>query len=224
MVVRLSTCCSAPTSAARSTPGAALGLAWLTGRHAALRTVFIRDDDGGLRRRVLAERAPVLIEQSLPPPVDDDAVTGVHATLGPASGGLLRPYERPPVVFVLSRVDAGRAVLSLLIHHALADGWSIGLLWKELFARLERATDADVRGAAPRASTMDRLIAHERSDSVARWTRQRAGELSGLPITVALRLRPRPAGPPEPHRHPARVRVDRRGPARLREPSLRGPG
>jgi len=161
-------------------------LAWLTGRHAALRTVFIRDDDGGLRRRVLAEWAPVLIEQSLPPPVDDDAVTGVHATLGPASGCLLRPYERPPVVFVLSRVDAGRAVLSLLIHHALADGWSIGLLWKELFARLERATDADVRGAAPRASTMDRLIAHERSDSVARWTRQRAGELSGLPTTVAL--------------------------------------
>src|SRR5256886_4674639 len=164
----------------------ASALAWLTRRPAALRTVFVRDDDGGLRRRVLAQWTPVVIEQSLPAPAGDGPVAAVHATLGPASGSLLRPYERPPVVFVLTRVTATHVVLSLLIHHAIADGWSIGLLWKELFARLALAAGTAPDGAQTLAPSVDPVIAHERSDAVARRARHPGPRRARGPTTVAV--------------------------------------
>jgi len=157
-------------------------LARLTRRHASLRTVFVRDDATGVpRRRVLTRWEPVVIEQSMPAPAGADPVAAVHAVLGPASASLIRPYERPPVVFILSWIDDERAVLSLLVHHAVVDGWSIGLLWKELFADL--GGSADHAAAAP---SMEPVIALERTDAVQRRARRRADALAGLPTTVNL--------------------------------------
>jgi Phosphopantetheine attachment site len=73
-------------------------LARLTRRHESLRTVFTRESDE-LRRRVLSSWAPDLIELSLPPHLSAEPVAAVHTMLEPATAGLLRPFERPPVIF-----------------------------------------------------------------------------------------------------------------------------
>ncbi|HET6212943.1 MAG TPA: condensation domain-containing protein, partial [Micromonosporaceae bacterium] len=96
----------------------------LTARHEALRSVFVADR-ADVRVRVLASWRPRLIRPSLPPGVGEAAVPMVHDLLAAASSTLLRPLEQPPVVFALTRVDPGHAVLSLLVHHAVVDGWSI---------------------------------------------------------------------------------------------------
>jgi hypothetical protein len=96
---------------------------------AALRTTFTHDpetDSPGAR--VLAAWEPTLIEQELPPlPPGADPVDVVHALLAPAAPRLLRPCDQPPVVFVLSHAGPRQAVLSILAHHAVADGQSLGV-------------------------------------------------------------------------------------------------
>ncbi|MGW4694786.1 non-ribosomal peptide synthetase [Kitasatospora cineracea] len=104
----------------------------LTDRHEALRTVFSREA-GQYQARVAPTWRARVLHQDLSVPEGADGVAVVHAALGTSSASLLRPFEQPPVVFVLTRVHDRRYVLSLVIHHAVADGWSIGRLWLELF-------------------------------------------------------------------------------------------
>lgn len=158
----------------------------LTRRHSSLRTVFVRDENGCLLRRVLPAWDPVVIEQSLPAPADDDPVAVAHATLSHASGKLLSPYQRPPAVFVVSRVDETRTVLSLLVHHAIADGWSIGLLWQELIEGLAPGAGHVPDGGETVAPSMDLVIADEQREAVARRARERAEELADVPTTLVI--------------------------------------
>ena len=154
-------------------------LARLTRRHASLRTVFVSSADGVPRRRVLPRWEPVVLEQELPA-LAGDPVEAVHALLGSASGILLKPFEQPPVVFVLSRVDAGRAVLSMLAHHAVVDGWSIGLLWREIAAGY--AGEAEPGGVAD----LEPLVAAEASDAVRDTARRRADAVRHMPPIVTI--------------------------------------
>lgn len=107
-------------------------------RHDALRTVFVRAADG-VARRVLPSAAPRLIRQRLRPVPGTDPVRMVHDQLGAASAALLAPMSRPPVVFALSRFGEGHHLLSLLLHHVLADGWAAGLLLREIAERYTAA-------------------------------------------------------------------------------------
>ncbi|GAA3379464.1 hypothetical protein GCM10020367_63100 [Streptomyces sannanensis] len=104
----------------------------LTDRHEALRTAFSREAGKYEARISSTWRARVLF-QELSIPEGADGVAALHTMLGSSSASLLRPFEQPPVVFVLTSVQENRHVLSILIHHAVADGWSIGRLWLELF-------------------------------------------------------------------------------------------
>jgi amino acid adenylation domain-containing protein len=171
------------------TPRLRSALAALTRRHSCLRTVFTSDDEqGGLGRRVLDRWQPVLIEQTLPVLAGADLVATVHAMLAPASACMLEPFERPPVAFVLTRADAQRAVLSIVVHHAVVDGWSIGLLWRELAAEYVApvappARSGDAGAAAP---SMDAVIGMEGTAEVKQALRQRVAVLAGLPGTVEI--------------------------------------
>ena len=150
-----------------------LVLATLTRRHAVLRTVFVRDGDG-LERRVLPQWTPALLDL---PGLD---LPGIQAVLAPAAGRLLDPFRRPPVVFAVSPVDPSRTVLSLLVHHALVDGWSVGLLVRELVAGLG---GADLEAVAP---SLETVVAAERAGAVAERARLRAAALAGTPTTLEL--------------------------------------
>jgi amino acid adenylation domain-containing protein len=151
----------------------------LTRRHESLRSVFVIDG-GEVRVRVLAAARPRLLLLSLPPGLGSAAVEVVHAQLASASSTLLRPLERPPVVFACSAVGPDHAILSLLVHHAVADGWSIGLLMRELMTGYEGGA---LTAPAP---SPDLVVALEEADSTAQALRLREAVLLEAPTVVEI--------------------------------------
>jgi amino acid adenylation domain-containing protein len=158
----------------------------VTDRNSTLRTVFARDPrTGNLGRRVLPEWTVELVEQDLPgEPAEGDEVARVHARLATVASRLLRPFERPPAVFVLTPASPQRAVVSVLAHHALLDGWSIGLLWQRIAAayRLPEGGAVDV----PDWPGMEAVVERERSPRVAPLVARRAAMLADWPGVIEL--------------------------------------
>ncbi|MFG2823187.1 amino acid adenylation domain-containing protein [Kitasatospora sp. NPDC048365] len=169
----------------------------LTARHESLRTLFT-EHAGGARRTVLpAGHTPRLLHQRLPD--GTDPVRAVHELYGRRAAELLRPFEQPPVVFV--RTDTGeRTLLTVLVHHVLADGWSIGVLWRE-FARLHQDGPAVLPATAPSPDwTATRLAAKEADGTLAAATDRVTARLAGAPLVAAL-----------PGDHPRAEEADGRG-------------
>jgi amino acid adenylation domain-containing protein len=152
----------------------------LTTRHESLRTMFRQEQS--VRRVVLpASHPPRLVHQTLP--AGCDAVEAVHALYGRQAAELLRPFEQPPVVFVRTCVG-DETLLTLLVHHSVSDGWSIGVLLRE-FAQL--CSGAEVGPVAPSPDWIGSRLA-SRSDSGAldaalARVRER---LDGAPLVAAL--------------------------------------
>ncbi|MEU9508025.1 amino acid adenylation domain-containing protein [Micromonospora sp. NPDC048170] len=151
----------------------------LATRHEALRTRFVRDPRQA--RVVLpAPYEPRLLHQTLP---DDDPVRAVHDLYGRSAERLLRPFEQPPVVFVLTRAGR-RDLLTMLLHHTIGDGWSIGVLWRD-FAEFYAGTGP--AGAAPSPDWVgSRLAAQEASGALDGALTRIAARLDGAPWTVEL--------------------------------------
>ena len=87
-------------------------------RHDALRTTFAAAD--GVPTQVVASRVAVPVADLLESEVD----AWVRHPFDLAAGPLLRAG--------LARVDEGEHVLVLVVHHAVVDGWSCGILFDEL--------------------------------------------------------------------------------------------
>jgi amino acid adenylation domain-containing protein len=155
----------------------------LTRRHAALRTVFTSvPDTGALASRVLTAWDPTVIDQSLPPvPPEADPAEVVHNLLAPAAPRLLRPYDRPPIVFVLTHVGPMLTIMSIVAHHAIIDGWSIGLLWEQIAAGYGAPDHGEV--AAP---GMEHIFAAEQAALARNAAGARAAALEGGPAIVSL--------------------------------------
>ncbi|CAK8715759.1 hypothetical protein GCAAIG_05165 [Candidatus Electronema halotolerans] len=107
-------------------------LHWLRQRHASLRTIFAAEDGRPRAELRPAEDAPCLqiadlrhldgdvLEQEIVAQLYEHTV----APFDLASGPLFRA--------VLLRTEAERAVLLLNMHHIVSDGWSIGILLRDL--------------------------------------------------------------------------------------------
>ncbi|MEK2491508.1 amino acid adenylation domain-containing protein [Kitasatospora purpeofusca] len=168
----------------------------LTARHESLRTMFTGSTGDHLssgekrtvRRVVLpASHEPRLLYQTLP--AGADAVRAVHELYAARAAELLRPFERPPVVFVRT-VAGAETLLSVLVHHALADGWSIGVLWRD-FARLYEDGPGALPGPGPSPDwTGTRLAAREASGDLAAAMAGVRRRLDGAPSVATL-----PGGP-----------------------------
>ncbi|MDY7086136.1 MAG: amino acid adenylation domain-containing protein [Actinomycetota bacterium] len=155
-------------------------------RHEPLRTTFV--NERGKPAAVVAPYAKVQLETvtEFPGPLD---------TLG-----LSARAETPPLVRaqVLRRGDDDH-VLSMVLHHLVADGFSIGLLGAELGEHYRRYLAGDV-GVPPAASSYSRYVAEER-----RWLAGPHGaaceqfwraELAGAPTVTELPFtRPHPDRP-----------------------------
>ncbi|WP_084963697.1 non-ribosomal peptide synthetase [Thermoactinospora rubra] len=160
----------------------------LVDRHESLRTVFEPSDgEAGPRRRVLPRGRPYVLRQVLRPAPGVDPVEQVHRQLGAAGARLLHPFARPPVVFALTEVrpDGGEPwhLVSLLVHHALVDGWAIGLLLREL-GRQYREPD-DSPGPSPELAAR-RHQALSESGRLEELTRRRVEQLAGAPTSLNL--------------------------------------
>ncbi|MEO6700574.1 MAG: AMP-binding protein, partial [Jatrophihabitantaceae bacterium] len=129
-------------------------VAGLLAGHEGLRTV-VEPGPNGLSARVIAQpRVPL---QVLAVPPATAVVPEVQRLLAAASRDVLRPTEQPAIQFYLTPAGPRRTLVSLLVHHALVDGWSIALLWRELF---DRYAGAPVPTCQPTlaGSTQDDLL------------------------------------------------------------------
>jgi amino acid adenylation domain-containing protein len=152
----------------------------LAERHESLRTVFVHGERGAARVVLPAPHEPRLLLQTLPDGVD--AVAVVHDLYGRDSAALLRPFDAPPVVFVHTSAGA-RGLLTVLVHHVLADGWSIGVLLRD-FAELYAGGEL---GAAPSPEWVGARLAAttasgRHADALGRVTTR----LAGAPTEVTL--------------------------------------
>ncbi|QIQ01044.1 non-ribosomal peptide synthetase [Streptomyces liangshanensis] len=186
-------------------------LADVVARHESLRTVFA-ETDGVARQEILdagdaASLVPLVVEA---PPAGESADAWAEATVDRLTAV---PFDLAGDIAVrarLLRLDPARHVLVLVLHHVVADGWSLAPLSRDLGAayraRTEDAGSATTVPArpAPRVQYADytlwqhRLLGDDADpDSLA--ARQLAfwqEALRGAPDLLDLPLdRPRPAVP-----------------------------
>ncbi|MQY03017.1 non-ribosomal peptide synthetase [Actinomadura macrotermitis] len=185
--------------ALRLTGGLDLGalreaLADVADRHETLRTVF--PDTDGIPRRRLSPRPPEL-------PVVTAPRSGLDGLLAAEAAHPFDVTAEPPLRARLFVLAEDEHVLSLVVHHIAADGWSMGVLARDLSAayaarRAGRAPDwapLPVGYAGFAAWQRDLLGAEDDpgsllSEQLAHWR----DALAGAPAELALPAdRPRPA-------------------------------
>ncbi|AQS67100.1 hybrid non-ribosomal peptide synthetase/type I polyketide synthase [Streptomyces pactum] len=166
----------------------------LVGRHHALRSRTVRRDG-----RYLVE---VLAQVSVDLPVDDLTVYADddEAVERWCRDQATRPLaiDRAPLFrFRLARLGPDRWVLVLVFHHAVCDGWSMGVIWHELRELHDaRHLGTDSRLPAPAAQFTDFARAEHGLDGERRAELERfwRAELDGVPLRLPLPYdRPRPA-------------------------------
>lgn len=164
-------------------------------RHDGLRTVFVQSE-GEIQRRVLPDAEPPLRRSSACEGAADFAGQA-RALAGEIGSAPFDLSAEPPLRFVLASRDAHRHALIMTAHHMLIDGWAIGIMLREIFARYEilAAGKAPDLGRAERFDDFlhrqERLRESGELDRQARfWQR----ELSGAPLVLDLPAdRARPA-------------------------------
>ncbi|WP_025619576.1 non-ribosomal peptide synthetase [Salinispora cortesiana] len=166
-------------------------LGWLVDRHETLRTHFTSVDGEPTQKVVPA--APVRL--SVVDAASDDAEREL------VDAAAREPFDLaagPLARFGLVRRSRGKHILTVVVHHSLADGWSFGILFRELAAGYAAA----VAGARP-----DLPAPEVRYADFAVWQRERAdrgafeadvdfwhAELAGAPTLLELPAdRPGPA-------------------------------
>ncbi|NHZ41747.1 non-ribosomal peptide synthetase [Massilia aquatica] len=158
-------------------------LQWLTERHEALRLRVDSGADGVPRQRAVAGQAAWLQESG---------IDSLQACAPVLRGLLESPFDlacEAPARWVLLRAPEA-AVLGLVIHHLVADAWSIELLFDQLFEAYNAVRAGNAPAPAPALSTRD----------YARWQRTHLdrpallapdldywrGHLAGLPPRLQL--------------------------------------
>ncbi|MFI5496801.1 amino acid adenylation domain-containing protein [Actinoplanes sp. NPDC051859] len=168
----------------------ARSLGWLLDRHEALRTVLGAED--GAPVQLVRPPWPVTLDVTEVSPGADPG------TLAAVEGA--RPFDLatgPLVRHRLLRLGVERHVLVLVVHHAVADGWSFDTLFEELAAAYAAGGDPGlppppVQYADVALWQRERAAAGDFDDGVRHWR----AVLAGAPTVLALPTdRPRPAEP-----------------------------
>ncbi|MGY0064540.1 amino acid adenylation domain-containing protein [Streptomyces sp. LZ34] len=177
-------------------PGTLAGaLEDLVGRHHALRSRAVRrDGDGEYLVEVLADVPVDLSVTDLSAHAEDTA--SVERWCREQASRAFAMDRAPLFRFRLARLGADRWVLVTVFHHAICDGWSMGLIWRDL-QELYNARRSDVEAQLPDLTTQFADIARaehglgdERRAELERFWRR---ELDGAPLRAALPYdRPRP--------------------------------
>jgi natural product biosynthesis luciferase-like monooxygenase protein/amino acid adenylation domain-containing protein len=172
----------------------AQALSHIETRHEALRTVF-PSADGVARAVVRPPRDfPLPVERVVSGESRDDALRARAAELAAvpfdlASGPLVRG--------TLLEADARDHLLVLVMHHIVSDGWSRGVLYRELGQAYEAIASERTPSTAPLEVQYGDYAAWQRAwldesvitDQANYWTRQLAGPLPTLDLPTD---RPRP--------------------------------
>jgi len=167
----------------------------LLARHEALRTVF-RFEDGEPLQEVLPP-APAGLPLHDLSHLPEDAR---EAEAGRLAGEDARtPFDlasRLPIRFALVRLGAGDHLLLINIHHIVADGWSLGILFRELTALYQAAREGRPDPLPPLpiqyadyAIWQRERLSGDALDRMVEWWRQR---LAGVATLALPTDRPHP--------------------------------
>ncbi|MEU6263089.1 amino acid adenylation domain-containing protein [Saccharopolyspora shandongensis] len=162
----------------------------IVSRHEPLRTVF--SQERGIPVGTVWPKAEVTLER-VAGDVDlvSDLVDGSELSVR---------TEQPPLMRArLARIAPDHHLLTLLIHHLVADGWSLAVLRREIATYYQRWVDGEPDVPMP-DSTFARYVGEERrwlgSSEAEECERYWTDQLDGAPPAIDLPLdRPRPARP-----------------------------
>ncbi|MGM1064624.1 amino acid adenylation domain-containing protein [Saccharothrix sp. Mg75] len=162
-------------------------------RHDNIRAAFVHDDEDGTAVQVVpAEVAVPWTEHDLTGVPDQEARAAELA-----ADERVRRFDlaAPPALrLLLLRLGPRRHRLALTTHHILWDGWSTGIVLKELFA-FYGDLDAALPPVAPYRTYLEWLARQDRPGARAAWAEALAGVTGPCHVHPAER-----AGTPEPHR------------------------
>ncbi|MFJ6769389.1 condensation domain-containing protein [Kitasatospora sp. NPDC091257] len=160
----------------------------LVARQSALRTSFRRRPDG-TPVQLVADHAPdPMTVGTLDLPAGQEVPTA-EELLGHAPAHLVDPRHGPLFRVHLLRLAEEWHVLLLQIHHAVSDGWSIGVLYRdlsELYNAAHTGRDADLPAIPRTFAAHSRQMRAERGGpeeqrQLAYWRRRLAPPLPGHP-------------------------------------------
>ena len=170
-------------------------IAAIVARHETLRTRFVLHD-GVPMQRIEPPFTPSLEAVDLTHLPPRDAETALEAHRASHAHARFDMQAAPPVRFALIRISPRAHLFQVTLHHAVCDGWSLGVMTRE-FSRHYEAACAGRTAQLPElpvqfadvAVWQRRQVAGERLDALlARW-RQR---LEGAPTALDLPLMPAP--------------------------------
>jgi hypothetical protein len=118
-------------------------------RHELLRTLVVRDADPPYQMVLPPCQVPLEV-RNLPPVTGKSRNMVIQELLVEAEGGTISTREVPLLRARLCRFDDRDSALFLSVHHSVSDGWSVGVILRDLGAFYE----ARVSGAAPKLAEM----------------------------------------------------------------------
>jgi mycobactin peptide synthetase MbtE len=156
-------------------------LAAVVARHEPLRTAFTQER--GVPKAVVRPKAEITLETGPPGDLEISART-----------------PEPPLAKVhLERIQDDHHVLTVALHHLVADGWSLQVLKRDIAEHYERALAGDSEVTMPRTSFSHYVAAEQEwlaGPDAEECTRYWKDQLAGTPGAINLPLdRPRPARP-----------------------------
>jgi len=166
----------------------------LVGRHEALRTTFETRDDEPVQVVAADVAVPVRVVDVADRPDPQAAAVQVATDQARTSFDL---RTGPLLRVTLVRLGPARWVLAVAVHHIVADGWSM----RVLFAEVAALYSAHARHVAPQLADLpvqypdyalwqrEQLSGTQLDGHLGYWTRQ----LAGLPVLDLPADRPRPA-------------------------------
>lgn len=156
--------------------------------HQSLRTWFV-DDGEVIGRRVGPLWRPHLEEIELPPGPEPSALRAMDLVAS-QSERRLRPFDGPAWFATLVHTADGDDVLVLVVHHVLADGWSMGVLLEDFARGYRSAPETRDAGSISLVSASGGPTVEP---ALARWNTRRSTGISATDLDrVAERLRDAP--------------------------------
>jgi hypothetical protein len=135
-------------------------------RHELLRTLVVRDAEPPYQMVLPPCQVPLEV-RNLPTATGPSRIKVIQGLLAEEEGSKISTREVPLLHALLCRFDDRDSVLFLTVHHSVSDGWSVGVLLRDLGAFYE----ARVSGVAPKLAEMRQYREY------VEWQRANAGSI-----------------------------------------------